>query len=133
MRFRLWVAIAAASALVTVLSAGAPASAQKAGGILKLSHFDSPASMSILEESTRAALQPMMGIFNNLLMYDQHIAKSSLETNVPDLATSWSWSEDDKELTFPLRQGVKWHYGNPFTANDVKCTWDLLMGTGSEK
>ena len=90
MRFRLWVAAAAASALVTAISTGAPALAQKAGGVLKLSHFDSPASMSILEESTRAALQPMMGVFNNLVIYDQHIAKSSLETIVPDLATSWS-------------------------------------------
>ena len=52
---------------------------------------------------------------------------------MPDLATSWSWSEDGKELTFPLRQGVKWHDGKPFTAADVKCTWDLLMGTGSDK
>src|SRR5499427_3197045 len=133
MRLRLWVAVAAASALVTALPAGTSSFAQKAGGVLKLSHFDSPASMSILEESTRAALQPMMGVFNNLVMYDQHIAKSSLETFVPDLATSWSWSEDGKELTFPLRQGVKWHDGKPFTAADVKCTWELLTERGSDK
>ena len=44
---------------------------------------------------------------------------------VPDLAAGWSWSEDGSQLTFPLRQGVKWHDGRPFTANDVKCTWDL--------
>src|SRR6516162_3260660 len=121
------------SALLAVMAAGGPALAQKAGGILKLSHRDSPASISILEESTGAALQPMMGVFNNLVMYDQHIAQSSLETIVPDLATSWSWSEDGTELTFPLRQGVKWHDGKPFTAADVKCTWDLLMGRGSHK
>ncbi|MBV8493373.1 MAG: peptide ABC transporter substrate-binding protein, partial [Alphaproteobacteria bacterium] len=100
--------------------------AQKPGGILRLPHFDSPASMSILEEATRAAVQPMMGVFNNLVLYDQHIAQSSLDTVVPDLATSWSWSEDGKELNFPLRQGVKWHDGKPFTSKDVKCTWDLL-------
>src|SRR3989475_3349758 len=123
----------AAGGLLILLGAGGPAFAQKPGGVLKLSHFDSPASMSILEESTRAALQPMMGVFNNLVMYDQHVAKSSLETVVPDLATSWSWSEDGTELTFPLRQGVKWHDGKPFTAKDVKCTWDLLMGTGNDK
>ena len=123
MRSKLSVAAAAASVMVIAISAGGPALAQKPGGILRLSHFDSPASMSILEESTRAALQPMMGVFNNLVMYDQHIAKSSLETVVPDLATSWSWSEDGTELTFLLRQDVKWHDGKPFTAADVKCTW----------
>ena len=57
---------------------GGTAFAQKPGGILKLSHFDSPASMSILEESTRATVQPMMGVFNNLVMYDQHVAQNSL-------------------------------------------------------
>jgi peptide/nickel transport system substrate-binding protein len=43
-------------ALLIALATGGTASAQKAGGILKLQHFDSPASMSILEESTRATL-----------------------------------------------------------------------------
>src|SRR5215471_13011203 len=119
--------------LLAAVCAASPAFAQKPGGILTLSHFDSPASMSILEEATRATVQPMMGVFNNLVLYDQQIAQSSLETVRPDLATSWSWSEDGKELTFPLRQGVKWHDGKPFTAADVKCTWDLLMGTGSDK
>jgi peptide/nickel transport system substrate-binding protein len=122
-----------AGGLIASVLFGNGALAQKPDGVLKLSHFDSPASMSLLEESTRAALQPMMGVFNNLVMYDQHIAKSSLETVVPDLATSWSWTEDGTELTFPLRQGVKWHDGKPFTAADVKCTWELLMGTGSDK
>ena len=107
--------------------------AQKAGGILKISFFDNPASMSLLEEATGAALRPMMGVFNNLVMYDQHVAQNSPQSIIPDLATSWAWSEDGKELTFPLRQGVKWHDGKPFTAADVKCTWDLLMGIGSEK
>ena len=32
-----------------------------------------------------------------------------------------------------MRQGVKWHDGKPFTAADVKCTWDLLLGKASEK
>jgi peptide/nickel transport system substrate-binding protein len=89
--------------------------------------------MSLLEEATGAALRPMMGVFNNLVMYDQHVAQNSPQSIVPDLATGWAWSEDGKELTFPLRQGVKWHDGKPFAAADVKCTWDLLMGAGSEK
>ena len=32
-----------------------------------------------------------------------------------------------------MRAGVKWHDGKPFTANDVKCTWDLLRGESGEK
>jgi peptide/nickel transport system substrate-binding protein len=123
--------LAAASSLVLALTDAA--FAQKSGGILKISHFDSPASMSLLEEATAAALRPMMGVFNNLVVYDQHVAQNSMRSIVPELATSWSSNEEGTELTFPLRQGVKWHDGKPFTAQDVKCTWDLLSGKASEK
>jgi peptide/nickel transport system substrate-binding protein len=123
----------AAAACAMMLCASLPAFAQKPGGILKIQHFDSPASMSILEEATRAAEEPMMAVFNNLVIYDQHIAQNSLDHIIPDLATGWSWSEDELTLTFPLHQGVKWHDGQAFTAADVKCTWDLLMGLGSDR
>src|SRR4051794_7541025 len=126
-------ALAAASWLSLVLSITNPAIAQISGGILKISHFDSPASMSLLEESTAAALRPVMGIFNNLVVYDQHVAQNSMRSIVPELATSWSSNEEGTELTFPLRQGVKWHDGKPFTAQDVKCTWDLLSGKATDK
>ena len=125
--------LAAAGVLSLALSAADVAFAQKAGGILKISHFDSPASMSILEESTAAALRPMMGVFNNLVMYKQDVSQASMRSIVPDLATSWSSNEEGTELTFPLRQGVKWHNGEPFTARDVRCTWDLLSGKATEK
>jgi peptide/nickel transport system substrate-binding protein len=125
--------LAVAGSLLLACAGGHPAIAQKHGGILRLHHFDSPASMSILEESTRAAEQPMVGVFNNLVVYKQDVPTNSLDSIVPDLATEWRWSEDGKELTLPLRQGVKWHDGKPFTAADVKCTWDLLMGTGEDK
>src|ERR1700758_2140541 len=121
------------SALAAAISASAPAVAQKSGGVLQISFFDNPASMSLHEEATGAALRPMMGVFNNLVMFDQHVAQNSPTSIIPDLAASWAWSEDGKELTFPLRQGVKWHDGKPFTAADVKCTWDLLLGKASEK
>jgi peptide/nickel transport system substrate-binding protein len=56
-----------------------------------------------------------------------------MKSIVPELATRWSWNEEGTELTFPLRQGVNWHDGKPFTAADVKCTVDLLMGNSKEK
>src|SRR5213078_4271599 len=107
--------------------------AQKSGGVLKIYHRDSPASMSIIEEGTNSTEIPMMGVFNNLVMYDQHVAQNSFSSIVPDLATDWSTNEDGKQLTFHLRQDVKWHDGKPFTANDIKCTWDMLTGKASEK
>ena len=125
--------LAAASLLLLALCATTTASAQKTGGVLKISFFDSPASMSLHEEATGAALRPAMGIFNNLVMYDQHVAQNRPDTIVADLATGWSWNEEGTALTFSLRQGVKWHDGKSFTAADVKCTWDLLLGTTSDK
>lgn len=106
--------------------------AQKQGGILRVTHRDSPASMSIHEEGTISAVMPMMGVFNNLVMFDPKKKQNALEDIVPDLAEKWTWSEDGKTLTFTLRQGVKWHDGKPFTANDVKCTFDLLQGNAKE-
>jgi len=118
--------------LGAVLLGAVPAAAQKRGGVLQMHLFDSPASMSILEESTRAAEQPMMAVMSNLVLYDQHAKQNTLQNIEPELATRWQWSADGKELTFALRQGVKWHDGVAFTAADVKCTWDLLMGRGSD-
>ena len=124
---------AAAAAAFLLLASGHAALAQKAGGVLRVYHRDSPASMSILEEATVSTVVPMMGVFNNLVLYDQHVKQNSLASVVPDLAQSWSWSEDDNELTFKLRTGVKWHDGQPFTAKDVACTWDLLLGKAVQK
>jgi peptide/nickel transport system substrate-binding protein len=122
-----------ALAAVIGLAATGPAMAQKQGGTLRVYHRDSPASMSIHEEATWSTIMPMMGVFNNLVLYDQHIKQNTLATIRPELATSWSWNEDGTELTFKLRHDVKWHDGKPFTAADVKCTWDLLLGRGKEK
>jgi peptide/nickel transport system substrate-binding protein len=119
--------------MALALAAAAPAAAQKRGGILKLNHRDSPASMSIHEEATWSTIMPMGAVFNNLVIYDQHIKQNSLQTIRPELAESWSWSEDGKDLIFKLRHGVKWHDGKPFTAADVKCTWDMLLGKGTDK
>src|SRR5436305_3122177 len=94
---------------------------------------DSPPTMSILEEATLTSQAPMMGVFNNLVMFDQHVKQNSLDSIVPDLATGWSWNEDGTAVTFPLRQGVKWHDGKPFTAKDVQCTWDLLLERSSDR
>src|SRR5215471_4693501 len=119
--------------LLMAMGAGGTGFAQKPGGILRVHAGDSPPSMSMLEEVDANPARATMGLFNNLVMFDQHVKQNSMQSIVPDLATGWSWSEDGTELTLPLRQGVKWHDGRPFTAADVKCTWDLLQGIAAEK
>jgi len=45
----------------------------------------------------------------------------------PELAESWSVADDQKTWTINLRQGVKWHDGVEFTAEDVKFTYEAAM------
>lgn len=44
----------------------------------------------------------------------------------PALATEWTISKDKKVFEFKLRQGVKWHDGKEFTAEDVKYSYDVI-------
>src|SRR5262249_1149304 len=116
----------------SVVSVSGSALAQKSGGVLKMYHRDNPPTLSIHESSTNSTVIPMMSVFNNLVVYDQNVAQNSPQSIVPDLAKSWSWSADGKDLTFKLQEGVKWHDGKPFTAKDVVCTFDLLTGKAGD-
>src|SRR5438128_10957080 len=100
---------AAAAGLLIGIGLANPAIAQKQGGTLRVFHRDSPASMSILEEGSISAIMPMMEVFNNLVLFDQHVPQNRVQSIVPDLATSWTSNEEGTELIFTLREGVKWH------------------------
>ena len=123
----------AALSLLAASYVTALAAEPKQGGILRVYHRDSPGSASIHEGATYSVNVPFMPIYNNLVVYNQNVAQNSIESIVPDLAESWTWSKDNKTLTFKLRQGVKWHDGKPFTSADVKCTFDMLMGKSQQK
>ncbi|SLN72695.1 Heme-binding protein A precursor [Oceanibacterium hippocampi] len=49
----------------------------------------------------------------------------------PALAVSWTVSADGKQIDFKLREGVKFHNGDPFTAEDVKFSFDRVMAPDS--
>src|SRR5947208_14543050 len=123
----------AAVGLLAWLLAPIPAYSAKKGGVLRVYQYDSPASMSIHEEALNSAQNPMMAVFNNLVMFKQDEPQNRMDTIVPDLATRWFWSADMTALTFQLRRGVSWHDGKPFTTADVKCTWDLILGNRTDK
>jgi peptide/nickel transport system substrate-binding protein len=124
--------VAAATALALALTGGT-AAAQKTGGVLRVHLWDSPPNLSMIDGVNPLAARSMTPVFNNLVMFDQHAKQSRPDAIVPDLATGWAWNEDGTEVTFQLRHGVKWHDGRPFTANDVKCTWELILDTAPEK
>jgi peptide/nickel transport system substrate-binding protein len=125
--------VAAVTGLLAALWSGDPALAQKPGGILRVHALDSPPSLSMHEEVDAVPARAMMGVFNNLVMFDQHVRRNSLQSIVPDLAESRSWNEEGTTLTFGLRDDVRWHDGRPFTAQDVECTWNPIIGKATEK
>jgi len=51
---------------------------------------------------------------------------------VPLLAENWEVSEDLLVWTFRLRDNVYWHDGTPFTSEDVKFTFDLILNSGDD-
>ena len=118
--------------LVTISLAAIPATAQKAGGVLRVTHRDNPPSASIHEEATISTVMPFMSVYNNLVVFDPDSRQNRPDRIVPDLATAWTWSADGTSLTFKLREGVTWHDGKPFTSADVKCTFDMLTSGESK-
>ena len=129
---RAWRFVIASLAVMVGLSATA-ASAQKPGGTLRIQLGDTPPGPSPHEEITVAVAVPFMAVFNNLVIYDQSIARNTFETIRPELARAWKTSDDGRQLTFSLRQDVRWHDGKPFTSADVRCTFDMLMEKGEAR
>ncbi|MCC6179590.1 MAG: ABC transporter substrate-binding protein [Chloroflexi bacterium] len=62
--------------------------------------------------------------YNNLVRLNP---LDGLKTIVPDLAQSWEVSPDGTAYTFKLRQGVKWHDGTDFSADDVVATFNRII------
>ncbi len=78
MKRHLLASVAAILALVAASAAlRAAADEPKHGGILRMYHRESPASMSIHEEATYSTNVPFMPVFNNLVVFDQNVAQNS--------------------------------------------------------
>ena len=60
------------------------------------------------------------------LLFDTLVWRDASGTTIPWLATDWQVSEDGLTWTFTLREGVRWHDGQPFTAADVVFSIDYL-------
>lgn len=65
-------------------------------------------------------------IFNGLLKYDENLNIAC------DLAESFTVSDDGLEIMFRLRKDIRWHDGQPFSAKDVKFTYDVLVDSNTK-
>ena len=80
----------------------------------------SPTRINPLLATDSASGEIAAWIFNGLLKFDKN------GSIVPDLADSWRF-EDNRTLLFRLKKGVRWQDGKPFTAKDVKFTYEWMM------
>ena len=85
-------AAAAGSALLPTAAA-----AQKKGGILKIYHRGNPPSASMHEEATTSTVLPFAVVYNNLVEFDPKKPLNTIETIIPDLATKWSWDDEQDQ------------------------------------
>ena len=67
-----------------------------------------------------------VGIIMNINMYDSLLHKNTKLEYEPSLATEWK-ALDDTTWEFKLRQGVKFHNGDPFSAEDVKFSFERVL------
>ncbi len=125
-RVAVLVVLGLAASWLFVLSP-APALAQKAGGVLNARlREDLPQGFALHETSTISTMWPAMPCLNNLVLFDPRVSTHSADHLVAELAERWSWQDGYRSLVFFLRPGVKWHDGAPFSARDVKATFDML-------
>lgn len=70
----------------------------------------------------------------NVLLFSGLTAHDGENQVVPGLAKSWEFDENSCTYTFYLEEGVKWHDGEDFTADDVKFTIEAIKNpeNGSE-
>ena len=63
----------------------------------------------------------------NILLFNGLTAHDGSNSVIPGLAESWAFDEDTCTYTFHLTEGVKWHDGQPLTAEDVQFTIRAIM------
>ena len=102
-----------------LLLAGCEGHAATSTNTLRLALINDPILNPVLSPDVGSVLVNKV-IFPGLVRPDEELRPS------PDLATSWTVSDDGKVYTFALRRGVKWHDGAPFTSRDVQYTFEQI-------
>jgi peptide/nickel transport system substrate-binding protein len=101
----------------------APEPHPKSGGTLRYAVHSAPTHFDIHQSGTVANMGAQGPMYDNLIRRDPRDG----QTIIPDLAYQWDISADGKIYTFHLRQGVKFHDGADFTAEDVQATFSRII------
>src|SRR6266403_2144938 len=78
---------------------------------------------------TPGVITPFMVMY---ALHDAMLKPMPVNALAPSLAESWSASEDGLTYDFVLRKGVKFHNGDPVTAEDVKYSFERYRGTSRD-
>jgi peptide/nickel transport system substrate-binding protein len=78
---------------------------------------------------TPGIITPFMVLY---ALHDAVVKPMPGQPMAPSLAESWSASEDGLSYDFVLRRGVKFHNGDPVTAEDVKFSFERYRGNSQE-
>jgi peptide/nickel transport system substrate-binding protein len=95
----------------------------KHGGTLRYGILSAPAHFDVHQSGTVSNMAAQGPMYDNLIRRDPRDG----QTIIPDLAYKWDISPDGKVYTFYLRQGVKFHDGADFTAEDVQATYARII------
>jgi peptide/nickel transport system substrate-binding protein len=101
----------------------APEPNPKSGGTLRYAVHSAPTHFDVHQSGTVANMGAQGPMYDNLIRRDPRDG----QTIIPDLAYQWDISADGKIYTFYLRQGVKFHDGADFTAEDVQATFSRII------
>jgi peptide/nickel transport system substrate-binding protein len=101
--------------------AGAPAHAQKRGGVLKFAVPAVKPGLDPAHTSTGDGYMLTQAIFSNLTRIDENLEPK------PQLARSWEPNPAHSAWTFHLNQGVKFHNGRELTADDVVFSIERIL------
>ncbi|NLJ88055.1 MAG: peptide ABC transporter substrate-binding protein [Epulopiscium sp.] len=94
------------------------------GGEIIIS-FRMPKTLNPILNEDYTVDQVLKLVFDTLIDFDES------QKPTANLASNWSFSSDGSSVTINLRQDVRWHDGNPFTARDVVFSLDTIKSASS--
>lgn len=109
------------SVAALAIAAGAAFAEPKSGGRIDVVIQPEPPSLMLGIVQNGPTQMVAGNIYEGLLRYDTDLNPQ------PGLAKSWEVSEDGLTYTFMLHEGVKWHDGAPFSADDVVFSVDEFL------